>query len=82
MAACSELKVAASYMDSAYAKTFEHFVRKQQKSALEFLQMLFSTTTMLNGSVLMNGHYIELLSNNDGNFVSGTPGHWGLLTCF
>ena len=25
---------------------------------------------------------LESLSNNDGNFVSGTPGHWGLLACF
>ena len=25
---------------------------------------------------------LESLSNNDGNFVSGTLGHWSLLACF
>ena len=25
---------------------------------------------------------LESLFNNDGKFVSGSPGHWGLLACF
>ena len=62
-------------MDSAYAKNFEHalFGREQLKSFLEFLQMMYCNDEAKQQCV---GEWpLQSLSNNDGNIVSGTPGH-------